>query len=201
MKLTVERVLIIVLLVVLVYRSCSQDIDCPPVKTTTVIEEKTTTTVDSKTNAEIKDQQPEKIHVIEMPKKVERVKDPAKLSEAERRQVKEVNRYLDTTKLEGAVIYSEILAEGRVLEHNFKAAIDHRETIITKTIVERPGGLFVSPGIDYSPLGGLEAVETSLTYIKGNIGGSIGAYYNFRRIYQVPDAGSPGLKVKIHIKL
>ena len=203
-KITVEWIIIAVLAVLLLLKSCGSGSgqDCPPAKIETTTEEKTITTVDSAANSGIKNREPEKIPVIETSTEVKRVKK-GDLNEQDRNKVKLVNRYLDTTRLRGAVIFSEILSEGRVLEHNQKVEIDHKETIITRTetFVEQAGGFFISPGLDYSPLGGLEAVETSLTFIKGNFGGSLGPYYNFRRIPQGPVAGSLGLKVKIHIKL
>lgn len=202
-KITAERIIIVVLLVILAFRNCSSAAsDCPPAAKVE-IEKKTVTTIDSASNKEIKDQVPEKIQVIERAERVERVVDPEKIPVAERKEVKEVFRYLDTTNLDGALIFSEILSEGRILETNLVAEIDHQETTITKTIVLEPGGFFVSPGVDLSPVGGLEAVETTLTYIKGNFGGSIGPYYNFRQIPQSRDffTGSLGLKFKIHFKL
>ena len=204
-KITLEHFIIAVLAVLLLLKSCENGQDCPPAEIETVIEEKTVTTVDSTTNSEIKDQEPEKIPVIETTEGLKRIQPGEDLNDHDRGQVKQVNRYLDTTNLEGAVIFTEILAEGRVLEHNTRTEIDHKETTVTttKTIIKQPGGLFLSPGLDYSPLGGLEAVETTLTYIKGPFGGSLGPYYNFRRIPMAPGEGfgSLGIKVKIHIKL
>ncbi len=203
-KITIEHFVIVALAIALLFRSCGGN-DCAPVAGTveTTVEEKTVTTIDSATNTGIKDQAPEKLNVIETPEKIERVENVANLPEAEKKKVKPVNRYLDTTKLKGAVIFSEILSEGRILETNFTAAIDHKETTITteKTFIKQPGGLFISPGFDYSPVFGVEAAETSLTYIKGNWGASLGGYYNFRRIQNVPNPGSLGIKFKIHIKL
>lgn len=207
-KITIERVIILFLLVILAFRSCtgSATVDCDPMPAEVEIKEETVTTIDSVSNTTVKDQVPEKIPVIETPNRVERVKDPLKLSAKKRREVKEVYRYLDTTRLNGAIVFSEILSEGRILETNLVAEVDHQETTITKTVIVKPEGFYISPGIDYSPLGGLEAVETTIMFLKGNFGGSIGPYYNFRNIPLIPgvrayDTGSLGLKVKIHIKL
>ena len=203
-KITIEHFLIVALAIALLFKSCTGN-DCTPVASTvaTTVEETTVTTIDSSTNTGIKDQAPEKINVIETPEKIERVENVADLPEADKKKVKQVSRYLDTTKLKGAIIFSEILSEGRILETNFTAAIDHKETTITteKTFIKQPGGLFLSPGLDYSPVFGVEAAETSLTYIKGNWGASLGGYYNFRRIQNLPNPGSLGVKFKIHIKL
>lgn len=201
----VEHFIIAVLVAILLLDSCGNKMDCTPVATVveTTIEENTITEIDSSTNAGVKDQAPEKLNVIESPEKIERVENVADLPESEKKKVKQVNRYLDTTKLKGAVLFSEILSEGRILETNFTTAIDHRETTITteKTIVKQPGGFFISPGLDYSPVYGFEAVETTLTYIKGNWGASAGPYYNFRRNPGFQNPGSLGVKLKIHIKL
>lgn len=202
-KITIEHAVIVVLVVLLLLKGCGNDCTTVAATVATTVEEKTVTTIDSATNSGVKDQVPEKLNVIETPEKIERVGKVADLPEPERKKVKQVNRYLDTTKLKGAVIFSEILSEGRILETNFTAAIDHLETTITteKTFVKQSGGLFLSPGFDYSPWGGIEAVETSLTYIKGNYGASVGPYYNFRRIQNTPNPGSLGIKLKIHFKL
>lgn len=202
-RITTEHFIIVILAVLLCLESCGGENDCIPVKEETKVEEKIVTTIDSGSNPEIKDQDPEKINVIETPEKVERVEKVEDLPTEDQEKVKQVNRYLDTVHLEGAIIFSEILSDGRILENNIKAEIQHKETTITttKTFIERPGGLFVSPGMDYSPLGGIEAVEASLTYIKGNWGASAGAYYNFRRVPGAYIPGSLGIKLKIHIKL
>ena len=207
-KITVERVLILFLLVILALRSCTGSAtgNCDPTPAEVEIKRETITTIDSISNTTVKDQEPEKIPIIETPDRIERVEDPLKLPAKKRREVKEVYRYLDTTRLNGAIIFSEILSEGRILETNLVAEVDHQETTLTKTVIVKPGGFYISPGLDYSPLGGLEAVETTITYLKGNFGGSIGPYYNFRNIPLIPgvrpyNTGSLGLKIKIHIKL
>ena len=202
-KFTIEHIIIVVLAAMLFLKSCGKENDCTPVATVTTVEEKTVTTVDSSGNSGIKNKQPEKLQVIETSDKIRKVENPKDLSEEEKKEVKTVSRYLETTNLPGAVIVSEIISEGRILEHNVKATVDHTEktTTTTETIVKQPGGLFLSPGFDYSPLGGIEAAETTLTYIKGNLGASVGPYYNFRRIPGLQNPGSFGLKLKIHIKL
>lgn len=202
-RITIEHFIIVILAVLLCLESCEREPDCIPDKVETLTEEKTVTKTTSGTNPEIKDQEPEVIDVIETPEKVERVKNAGDLPPEDREKVKQVNRYLDTIQLEGATIFSEILAEGRILENNIKAEIQHKETTITttETAIERPGGLFFSPGVNYSALGGVKAVEGSITYIKGNWGASAGAYYNFRSILGEDVPGSLGVTLKFHIKL
>lgn len=200
MKFRTHHFIIALLVFLLIMQGGTKD--CPVESSVTTVEEKTVTTTHSSENAAIKNTVPEKVAVIETPQQV-KVVDPSHIPEEEKARVKTVNRYRDTTYLQGAVIYSDILAEGRILRKKIKAEIEHKETTIhtVKTVVKQPAGLFLSPGIDYSPLGGLEAVETSLTLIKGNFGASAGAYYNFRQIPGELVPGSLGIKLKIHIKL
>jgi hypothetical protein len=192
-----EYVIIIVLLVMLVLKSCENKKDCVPVKIETITETATETVRDSSNNAKIKNRVPEKVQIIESPGKIDRVKNINSLSPESRRKVKVVNRYVDTTRLDYVTIYSDILSEGRILEKRIVADVDHEitTTTTTKTIINQPAGLFISPGINYSPVFGIEGIETSIMIIKGNWGAGIGGYYNFR------NQGSIGLKFKLHIKL
>ena len=194
-KISIEHIIIAILVFLLFFNGCNGESTVVATSEKETIE-KTVVTVDSASNNQIKNQVPEKVNVIETPQKVVTVDDVNELSEQDRKKVKQVNRYLDTTYLEGAVIFSDILAEGRILKKDIIAEIEHKETVtsITNTIIKQPGGLFISPGINYSPIFGIEAVETSLTVIKGNWGISAGGYYSFRNY-------SPGIKIKIHKKL
>lgn len=195
MKFRTYHFIIALLVVLLILQGGTKD--CPVEGSVTTVEEKTITTIDSIENIAIKDQIPETVPVIETSGNV-RIVNPEELEQPEMEKVRTVNRYRDTTYLKGGVIYSDILSEGRILRKDIKAEIHHKETIskTTTTVLKQPGGLFISPGIDYSPLWGIESVATSLTMIKGNIGASAGVYYNFR---QLP--GSMGFQLKFHIKL
>lgn len=199
MKLRIEHFIIVILVGILVL-----DTSYPAPEETKVVE-RITTVLDSSRNSGIKNQKPEKIKILEFPDKIEKVKAPEKLPKAEKEKVREVNRYRDTTYFEGSKIFSEIISEGRILETSILAEIDHRETTITNTRIKNAAGFFISPGLDYSPVHGLEGVETTLTYIKGNWGLGAGAYYNFRTIPSPSmysgKQNSLGFKLKIYIKL
>jgi hypothetical protein len=196
-KITIEHIIIIVLLAMLFLKSCEKEKDCVPAKIKTITEEVTLTVRDSAKNTEIKNRVPEKVSVIETPHKIKKVKNVSNLSIQDRKKVKVVNRYVDTTRLDQATIYTDILSEGRILEKSIVADVDHTitTTTITETIIKQPMGLFISPGIDYSPLSGIDGIDTSIMFIKGNWGASFGGYYHFR--YRDP----LGLKLTLHIKL
>jgi len=178
-------------------KSCEKEKDCVPAKIETITEEVTLTVRDSAKNTEIKNRVPEKVSVIETPHKIKKVKNVSKLPVQDRKNVKVVNRYVDTTRLDQATIYTDILSEGRLLQKSIVADVNHTITTITttETIIKQPMGLFISPGIDYSPLSGIDGIDTSIMFIKGDWGASIGGFYNFG------NTGNLGLKFKIHIKL
>ncbi|MBK5192982.1 MAG: hypothetical protein JJE07_07180 [Flavobacteriaceae bacterium] len=155
--------------------------------------EKTTTRIDSSQDFKIKNRTPEKIKIIEYRDRIVKVKDERNLPREERSQVKEVNLYQDTTILDNARIFSYIISEGRVLKKNIIAEIDHKE--ITTTITKNASGLFISPGLGYSPIFGIEALELNLTYIsKNDLGISAGAYYN-------PMSNHTGFKITLHKRI
>lgn len=194
LKLKTKHYIIAILLVLLMLDGCENKQPSNPVIETSVTEE-IRTEKDSSTNTGIKNLKPEKVNIIERQDKVDLVSVPEDLQPSEKEKVKTVNRYRDTTKLKNAIIYSEILSEGRVLEYNLQTSIDHLErTIETKErTIKQPGGLFLSPAVSYSPLFGLESVEANFNYIKGNWGAGLGGYIDFRT--------GPGIKLSIHKKL
>ena len=196
-KIKIEHIIIAVLAIMLLFKSCGNPCpeDKPTVETTT--ETKTITSVDSSSNIDIKNRTPEKIKIIEEPKQIRKISDQTVLSEKEKTQIKEVYHYLDTTHLKDARIVSDIISEGRILQNNIRAEIDHKETTITtkETTVKNASGLFLSPGIGYSPLYGIETVEANLTYInKNSFGLSAGIYYNTIQ-------KSTGFKITLHKKI
>ncbi len=197
-KITIEHFIIVILAVLLFIKSCGTETDCGPDKIETTVEKIVTVSRDSAKNNEIKDFVPEEILIIELPDKIETVIYPEKLSKIDQDKIKPAYKYRDTTYFPGSMVISNIISEGRILETSFVLEVENISTTVTttKTIVKQPGGLFISPGLDYSPIGGIEAIETSLTYIKGDLGLSIGGYYNFSAPKE-----SLGAKFKIHIKL
>lgn len=200
-QIKIEYIIIAVLAILLFLKGSSNNGDCVTVAKETTVKEKTITTVD-KVSIPVTDRSPEKVSFIETQGKIDLIKNTGSLSESARETLKQANRYLDTTRLKNALIYSDILSEGRILKFDMTAAIDHKETTITtkETLAKNVAGLFISPGFDYSPVYGVESVETSLMFIKGHFGASLGSYYRFNKP-QDPYPGSFGAKIKIHIKL
>lgn len=209
MKIRTSYIIIVFLVFLLILENGTND--CIQAGTVTTVEEKTITSIDTSSNTEIKDTTPEKVPVIETRDQVREV-DPDTIPENKKHQVKTANRYQDTTYFKNATVYSDILAEGRILRKDLRAEVYHKEitSTTTKTFIKQPGGLFISPGLDYSPVNGLEALETSLTYIRGNYGLSVGGYWNFRNVpgrvmpadlERALRSSSFGIKLKIHIKL
>lgn len=194
MKLRIEHIIIAILIAILLFfMKCGRDGSGDSTITNTV--EKIITEIDSTKDSEIKNREPEKIKIIEYRDRIVKVKDTADLPENERSLVKEVNRYQDTTILENARIYSDIISEGRILEKNMKVEIDHKETTTTTTITKNASGLFISPGLGYSPIFGIEALELNLMYIsKNDMGVSAGIYYN-------PMSSHTGFKLTLHKRI
>ena len=199
-KITIEHIIIAILAILLLFKSCGSRSDCNPVATVTTVEETVITKKDSVSIPGIQNRQAEIVNVIETPSSVKRITDTKNLTEVERGQIKSVYRYQDTTRLKGSIIFSDILSEGKILDFNLKTEIDHTiKTLTTKeTLVKTTGGYFISPGINYSPALGINGVETSITYIKGSFGVSAGGFYNFGFN---PAPGTIGFQLKLHIKL
>ena len=190
--LKIEHIIIAILAILLFFKGCGRDGSGDTTITKTV--EKVTTQIDSSRDSGIKNREPEKIKIIEYRDRIIRV-DEKDLPIDERKKVKEVNRYQDTTILENARIFSDIISEGRILETNIKAEIDHKEITTTTTITKNASGLFISPGIGYSPIYGIEALELNFTYIsKNDLGISAGAYYN-------PMSNHTGFKITLHKRI
>lgn len=201
-KIRIEHFIIAILAILLLIKSCGAEGDCATVEAVTTIENKTVTKKDTSSVPGIKNRKPVKVNVIETPTSVRIIESKKDLQQTNGNgHIKQVYRYQDTTRLIGSTIFSDILTEGRILDFRLTTEIDHTEKTITtkETLVKNAGGLFISPGINYSPINGLDGIETTLTYIKGPLGASAGGYYNFRSINQAP--GSFGLKFKLHIKL
>tara|TARA_B100000929_G_scaffold108284_1_gene85834 strand:+ start:221 stop:814 length:594 start_codon:yes stop_codon:yes gene_type:complete len=160
----------------LLTNSCCRDV---VVDETTTIKTETVTEIDSSSNQEIKNQVPEQVSIVEhkdsisiIPKEEVHKQDPEK--------VKQVNRYRDTTYFENAVVYSDILSEGRLLKIDLKTSIDHLRTTITKTktVIRSPGTFYVHPKIQFTP-GLVSQAGTNVLFIKGNFGASAGVAYSF----------------------
>lgn len=83
------------------------------------------------------------------------------------------NVYKDTTKVNGGVIYSEIAAEGRVLQNKVRAEIEQKtitKTITNETVVHK-SGLFLTGGAYLGDSSNLAKVQGGLQYTyKNDIG-------------------------------
>lgn len=188
--------IIIAVLSLLLFIECQREKDCDPIMVQTEVAEKIVKSKDSFSDPAIKNRAPEKVYFRESLEKIEVVSNPEKLASDRLIGLSSANRYIDTTYLQGATIFSDIISEGRILRKDLKAEIEHKETTttITETRENQPVGLFFSPGIAYSPLLGVEQIEGEINFIRGNWGAGIGGYYD---LYP----GSLGFKFKLLIKL
>ncbi|MFV8280566.1 hypothetical protein ACNKXS_03425 [Christiangramia marina] len=196
-KFRFEHFIILVLATLLLLENCrGNDQDCDDKTTTVKVSEEILTEKDSVTNNNIKNREPENVQVIETPEKVTIVADPEKLDPAEQILLKKVSRYQDTTRLKDAIIYSDILSEGRILKMDLKTSIDHLKTTIetTTNTTTQAGGLFVSPSADYVPGLGFTSAGAGINYIKGDLGFGIGSFWGF-------GTNQIGFRFTIHKKL
>ena len=179
-KLNISHVYLIVIAILallLFTDSCCSDV---VISEETTIETEIVTEVDSSSNQQIKNKTPETVNVVEH-KDSTQIIPKEKMHEQDPERVKQVNRYRDTTYFENAVVYSDILSEGRVLKLDLKTSIDHLRTTITetKTIQKNPSGFYLKPSVEFVP-GLLNSVATEVLFIKGRFGGSAGVAYAFQ---------------------
>ena len=170
-------VIIIVILSILLFTdSCCNDV---VISEETTIETETLKEIDSSSNQEIKNQVPEQISVVEHKDSIEIIPEE-KVHNQDPEKVKQVYRYRDTTQFKNAVVFSDILSEGRILKIDLKTSIDHLRTTITntKTVMRSPGTFYVQPKMQFTP-GLVSQVGTSILFIKGNLGASAGINYSF----------------------
>lgn len=193
-KLKIEHFVIVVLVIILCLETCQRSDD--DVEIATKFTEEIITKRDSVTNNNIKNRKPEMVQVIETPEKVEIIKDPQKLTREEKSLVKNVNRYVDTTRISEGYVISDILSEGRILKLDLKTSIDHLKQTIetTKQTTKQAGGLFLSPSLEYLPVFGLSSAGVGFTYIKGGLGIGLGAFYGFR-------SNEIGFRITVHKKI
>jgi len=196
-KFRFEHFIIAVLVIVLLLENCKgNDQQCETETTTVKVSEEIVTEKDSVFNNNIKNRKPEKVQVIETTEKVEIVADPATLDPAQKNQLKDANRYIDTTKITDGYVISDILSEGRILKLDLKTSIDHLKTTIetTKKTTRNAGGLFLSPTAEYIPVFGFTSAGIGFNYIKGDLGFGLGGFYDFRN-------NLVGFRFTIHKKL
>lgn len=169
-------VIIAVLIYLLLTDSCCSDI---VVSNKTTIETETVKEIDSSSNQEIKNQVPEQISVVEHKDSIEIIPEE-NVHKQDPEKVKQVYRYRDTTQFKNALVFSDILSEGRILKLDLTTSIDHLRTTITntKTVIRSTGTFYVQPKMQYTP-GLVSQVGTSILFIKGNLGASAGINYSF----------------------
>lgn len=194
LRLRWEHFVIAVLLILLSLETCQRSDN--NIQTSTKITEEIITKRDSVTNNNIKNREPQNVQIIETPEKVEIIRDPDKLTRQEKSQVKEVNRYIDTTRISEGYVISDILSEGRILKLDLKTSIDHLKKTIetTQQTTKQAGGLFLSPSLDYSPVFGLSGAAVGFTYINGGLGIGLGAFYGLR-------SNEIGFRITLHKKI
>lgn len=152
-----------------------------------VITEKETTTVDIKKeieeaiNNQLQLQQPTQQPTIIYKDRVVPIYKNTEVKKEDLNKVKNLNKYQDTTQLENAKIYSEILSDGTVYSNKVTAEIDVKT--ITKTfekkIVKYGSGIYISPSTYINPKTFDYNFGISLDYInKGDFGAGIGIQYS-----------------------
>lgn len=120
------------------------------------------------------------------------------LSKTDLEKVKNLNKYQDTTHLENATIFSEILSDGKVYQNAIKAEIQVKTitNTIEKETIKYASSLFLSPEINFNPQASfLDNVGIYVDYInKGDFGAGIGASYHL-------DTHTVSLGFKLHKRL
>tara|TARA_R110002111_G_scaffold99321_2_gene153632 strand:+ start:64 stop:693 length:630 start_codon:yes stop_codon:yes gene_type:complete len=132
---------------------------------------------------------------------VQSVKDISEVPPEDIDKVAQLNKYKDTTSIDNAKfkgkIFSEILSDGTVYSNKITTDFEAKtitNTIETETVIYG-SGLFISPGINYNTLNGIESVEASLNYInKMDFGVGVGAQYNLQ-------SNTMSYGIKVHKKL
>lgn len=198
-KFRFEHFVIAILVVILLLENCrggqGSEQECSETNSVKVSEEIITKN-DSVSNNNIKNREPQKVNVIETPEKVEIIQDPDKLGLEEKKLIKPAYRYQDTTKFDNAIIYSDILSEGRIFKLDLKTSINHLQRTIetTKKTTRQAGGLFFSPTAEYIPVLGFTSAGVGFTYINGSLGVGIGGFYDFRN-------NQVGFRLTVHKKI
>ncbi|WP_440881391.1 hypothetical protein [Tenacibaculum sp. C7A-26P2] len=152
-----------------------------------VVTEKETTTIDIKKEIEeainnrLQLQQPTQQPTIIYQDRVVPVYKDTPIPKGDEDLVKNLNKYRDTTQLENAKIYSEILSDGTVYQNKVTAEVDVKTitNTIEKKVVKYGSGFYLSPGVNLNPINGIQSIETSINYInKGDFGFGLGVQYD-----------------------
>ena len=142
--------------------------------------------IDSAVNYALSKYKPEKQTFYFYKDRIIEPKDTTGLNLGANAEALSLNTYKDTTNLKNAVIYSEIISDGKVYGHKVKAEVEEKtitNTItnnITKETVIKASGLFISGGTGVSSGLGLDNINAGLNYIyKNDIGIGVEGQYNF----------------------
>jgi len=184
MKITLERVLLIVLALVIAYlllRDCKgqQSVEKETSTTETVDIKKTID--EAVNNALAKQPAQTRPYIIYPDNHVEEVKNINDVKESDLSNVKELQVYRDTTLLDNATVYTEIAADGKVYLHKVKAEVN--EKTVTKTITEKTtvngSGFYVTGGAYLNDGMKLNTVSAGIDYIyKNDVGIGAGVIYD-----------------------
>jgi hypothetical protein len=154
-----------------------------------VVTETKTTTIDIKkeieeaVNNRMQLQQPTQQPTIIYQDRVVPVYRDTPIPKGDEDKVKNLNKYTDTTKLDNAKIYSEILTDGTIYQNKVTAEVDVKTitNTIEKKIVKYGSGIYVMPEVRVNQVNFIESAGASIMYIhKGDIGFGVGADYNFQ---------------------
>ena len=102
----------------------------------------------------------------------------SEVPKADLKKLKNLNKYKDTTKLENATIYSEILSDGTVYSNKVVAEIDVKTITKTKetVITRKESGMFIGPSVQFNQFG-INQFGLQLDYIRKNdVGAGVGAF-------------------------
>lgn len=102
----------------------------------------------------------------------------SEVSKEDLKKLKNLNKYKDTTKLENATIYSEILSDGTVYSNKVVAEIDVKTITKTKetVITRKESGMFIGPSVQFNQVG-INQFGLQLDYIRKNdVGAGVGAF-------------------------
>ncbi len=188
----------IALILLLLYIGCNQFISPERVEK----EVKETETVDIKEvvekaiNNRLHLQEPSQQPVIVYRDRVVPVNSSTIVPKEDLDKLKNLNKYQDTTKLKNATIYSEILTDGKIYSNKITANVPVKTITKTKEtkITKYASGLYLSPGVNVSPLG-IKNAELGLNYIyKADFGVGAAIQYNF-------NDNTMNYGIKIHKKI
>jgi len=187
-NLLITGLIAFIIFILLFPKSCGKDTDTVKITTTTDTVKKIDIkkVIDSAVNNALSKYKPEKQTFYFYKDRIIEPKDTIGLNLGSNPELLTLNTYKDTTKLKNAVIYSEIVSDGKVYANKVKAEVEEKTitNTITNTITKetntKASGLFLSGGAGVGSGLGLDNVNAGLNYIyKNDIGIGIEGQYNF----------------------